>query len=29
MAQIEAADLPRESKAMILGGNAQRLLGWT
>jgi len=29
MAQIEAADLPRDSKAMILGGNAQRLLGWT
>ena len=29
MAQIEAADFPRESKAMILGGNAQRLLGWT
>jgi predicted TIM-barrel fold metal-dependent hydrolase len=29
MAQIEAADLSAESKAMILGGNAQRLLGWT
>jgi hypothetical protein len=27
--QIESADLPWESKAMILGGNAQRLLGWT
>jgi uncharacterized protein len=29
MAQIEAADLSAESKAMILGGNAQRLLEWT
>ncbi len=29
MAEIEAADLSAESKAMILGGNAQRLLGWT
>jgi hypothetical protein len=27
--QIEAAALPWESKSMILGGNAQRLLGWT
>jgi len=29
MAQIEAADLSTESKARILSGNAQRLLGWT
>jgi hypothetical protein len=27
--QIESAGLPWESKSMILGGNAQRLLGWT
>jgi predicted TIM-barrel fold metal-dependent hydrolase len=29
MEQIESASLPWESKSMILGGNAQRLLGWT
>jgi len=29
MEQIESSGLPWESKAMILGGNAQRLLGWT
>lgn len=29
MTQIESANLPAESKALILGGNAQRLLGWT
>lgn len=27
--QIESADLSQEAKAMILGGNAQRLLGWS
>lgn len=27
--QIESADLSEEAKAMILGGNAQRLLGWS
>ncbi len=29
MAQIESSGLPAESKAMILGGNARRLLRWT
>ena len=29
MAQIESSGLPAESKTMILGGNARRLLGWT
>jgi hypothetical protein len=29
MAQIESIDLPREIEAMILGGNARRLLEWS
>jgi hypothetical protein len=29
MAQIESIDLPRETEAMILGGNARRLLEWS
>ncbi len=29
MDQIDSAALPPESKSLILGGNAERLLGWT
>jgi predicted TIM-barrel fold metal-dependent hydrolase len=29
LTQIESVGLPAEAKAMILGGNAQRLLGWS
>lgn len=29
IAQIESVDLSQEAKSLILGGNAQRLLGWS
>jgi hypothetical protein len=27
--EVESAELPQEAKALILGGNAQRILGWS